>query len=187
MKKEKKRNSIYHYSIGRLFWISGIKVLVIVLISEIVIAGIAAFSGYKDLVAILILLFIAGVFAAYVMPLLSLCRLFGQQEAIGIKYKNRTDFDKPENEREWFVCMDRGGFAVFHRTYIKRIIRSVKEEEKAYTDAYSPKEDVYILYFEDISGRERRIKFSGDWYLHDFIKWYQHDQNLKYQFAKETE
>ena len=182
MKKGKKRKSIYNYSVGKLFWISGIEVLVIMLICEAVLAGVAMFSGYKDFAAILILFFIIGLFAAYVMPLISLCRLFGQQRDIGIKYKNRTDFDKPENERDWFVRMDRGGFVVFHRTYIKRVIRSVKEEEReAYPDGYSPTVDVYILYFEDRYGQERKIRFSSDWYLHDFMKWYQYDQNLTRQ------
>lgn len=187
MKKEKKRKSIYNYSVGKLFWISGIQVLVIMLICEAVLAGAAMFSGYKDLAAILILFFIIGLFAAYVMPLISLCRLFGQQRAAGIKYKNRTDFDKPENERDWFVRMDRGGFVVFHRTYIKRIIRSVKEEEREVDPGgYSPTVDVYILYFEDICGQERKIRFSSEGHLHDFMKWYQYDQNLTRQYGEET-
>ena len=111
-------------------------------------------------------------FIVFIPPILSLLRTLEQEAALGIKYKNRADFNKDKNERDWYVDFVRGGFVLYHRNFIKRIIRSVRDEEIAYANGNRVRSNVYILSFEDMNGKKRKIKFSTKSEEQAFRAWY---------------
>lgn len=163
----------YEYSLGRIFWKSSVPMLIFGFVCMAIIFIVMLFARrWEDMGKILAFFALLMLCVVFIPPVLSLLRTLEQEAALGIKYKNRADFNKDKNERDWYIDFVRGGFVLYHRNFIKRIIRSVRDEEIAYANGNSIRSNVYILSFEDINRKKRKIKFSAKSEEQAFRVWY---------------
>lgn len=163
----------YEYSLGKIFWKSSVLMLILGFVCMAIIFIVMLFARrWEDMMEILAFFALLMLFIVFIPPILSLLRTLEQEAALGIKYKNRADFNKDKNERDWYVDFVRGGFVLYHRNFIKRIIRSVRDEEIAYANGNRVRSNVYILSFEDMNGKKRKIKFSTKSEEQAFRAWY---------------
>lgn len=163
----------YEYSLGKIFWKSSVLMLILGFVCMAIIFIVMLFARrWEDMLEILAFFALLMLFIVFIPPILSLLRTLEQEAALGIKYKNRADFNKDKNERDWYVDFVRGGFVLYHRNFIKRIIRSVRDEEIAYANGNRVRSNVYILSFEDMNGKKRKIKFSTKSEEQAFRAWY---------------
>jgi hypothetical protein len=163
----------YEYSLGRIFWQSSVPMLILGFVCMAIIFIVMLFARrWEDMGKILVFFALLMLCVVFIPPILSLLRALEQEAALGIKYKNRADFKKDKNERDWYVDFVRGGFVLYHRNFIKRIIRSVRDKEIAYVNGNSVRSNVYILSFEDINRKKRKIKFSAKSEEQAFRAWY---------------
>lgn len=97
---------------------------IIMLIICIIIGGIVLVYRRSDPEGIKIILFcmILVVPCSYGIPLYSLFKAWEQERRLGIYWKDRTDHDRPEWERDGYLTCDRGGFILCHRNFIRRIV-----------------------------------------------------------------
>ncbi len=163
----------YEDSLGKIFWKSSVPMLILGFVCMAIIFIVILFARrWEDMMEILAFFALLMLFIVFIPPILSLLRTLEQEAALGIKYKNRADFNKDKNERDWYVDFVRGGFVLYHRNFIKRIIRSVRDEEIAYANGNRVRSNVYILSFEDMNGKKRKIKFSTKSEEQAFRAWY---------------
>jgi len=163
----------YEDSLGKIFWKSSVPMLILGFVCMAIIFIVLLFARrWEDMMEILAFFALLMLFIVFIPPILSLLRTLEQEAALGIKYKNRADFNKDKNERDWYVDFVRGGFVLYHRNFIKRIIRSVRDEEIAYANGNRVRSNVYILSFEDMNGKKRKIKFSTKSEEQAFRAWY---------------
>lgn len=165
-----KRKIIYDDSLARIFVRSGFLVFVLLLVAGVGIALIMFFYGRmkSDGIKLLLLWLVITVLCSYGLPLLSLLKVWKQERAIGIYWKDRTDYQQPVWERDWYINYDRGGFILCHRNYIKCILASKVETEIGQLE----RAKVYCLLFEDINGKKHTLKFSSASQEKDFRRWY---------------
>ena len=177
--KNYKKTSLYDDSLGKLFWKSGMIGLIILAFAELIILFVCIYSGYdkQDTPVLLLLMWAFGMVFLYLRTILSLLQVLRQQATIGIRWRDRADFDKPEYERDWYVMFDGGGFLLYHRNYIQKILRTLKEYQRS-GDNHT-REQWYTLFFEDITGKQRKIKFSSTALERDFRKWYKRENKHK--------
>lgn len=170
--KNYKKPSLYDDSLGKLFCKSGMIDLIILAFAELMILFVCIYRGLdkQDTPVLLLLMWVFGMVVFYLRPMISFFQVLRQQAAIGIRWRDRTDFDKPEHERDWCVMFDGGGFLLYHRNYIRKILRTVKEDQRS-GDNHT-REQWYTLFFEDITGKQRKIKFSSNTLEREFRKWY---------------
>ena len=168
----KKKTLLYEYSLWRLFWQSGLTGMIIWAFAEVAIVFVCIYKGFhmKEHSILLLFMWVFGLVVFYTRPIISLFQVFQQQAAIGIRWRDRTDFDKEEHLRDWYVIFDGGGFLLYHRNYIKKILRTVKEEQTD-GDGHS-RGHWYALCYEDVTGKQRKIKFSSTAWEKEFRKWY---------------
>lgn len=176
-KSKRKEKTIYDDSLARIFALSGFSVFVLLLIAGVVIALIILFYGRmkSDGIKLLLLWLAITVLSSYGSPLLSLLRVWKQERAIGIYWKDRTDHHQPVWERDWYTTYDRGGFILCHRSYIKGILAcKVKSENGSFQRG-----KVYCVLFEDINGKTHTLKFSSTSQEKDFQRWYKKQPGQK--------
>ena len=136
----KKKTSLYEYSLWRLFWQSGLTGMIIWAFAELAIVFVCIYKGFhmKEHSILLLFMWVFGLVVFYTRPIISLFQVFQQQAAIGIRWRDRTDFDK---------------------------------EEQTDGDGHS-RGHWYALCYEDITGKQRKIKFSSTAWEKEFRKWY---------------
>lgn len=112
---------------------------------------------------------------SYGIPFISLLKVWKQERRLGIYWKDRTDYDRPEWERDWYLTCDRGGFILYHRNFIRRIVGRQVETEIA----EHARGKVYYVMYEDIDGKTHKLKFSSDSLASEFQYWFkkQVDEN----------
>ena len=79
-----------------------------------------------------------------------------------------TDYDRPEWERDWYLTCDRGGFILYHKKFIRRIVGRQVETEIA----EHARGKVYYVVYEDVDGKIRKLKFSSDSLASEFLHWF---------------
>ncbi len=168
----KRKMELYEYSLWQLFWKSGLTGFMIFAFAEIIILFVCLYNGYnsKDIVFLLKFMNVFALVVFYARPLFCLFQVIKQQSVTGIYWKNRNDFHREEDQREWFVRFDGGGFILYHKSYIGKILRTIKEDVMD-GDGYA-RGTCYILNFEDITGKQRKIKFCDRIYEVEFRKWF---------------
>lgn len=168
-RKEKHKN-IYDDSLSTIFVWSGFDVLVIMLIACVIVGMIAFFCNRLNAEGIKLMLwcFLMVVPVSYTLPMMSLLKVWRQERILGLYWKNRTDQDRPVQERDWYLACNRGGFLMCHRVYIQCILNSWVVEQT--TDW--GREKVYCLRFEDVTGKKHTLKFSSSDELKRFQQWY---------------
>ena len=104
--------------------------------------------------------------------------------AVGKRYKDRTDFELPEHQREWFTEYSvSAGFQVFHRNYFREITYIGCEREPG--DRGSGSQTYYKVFFIDCNGKKGSFRLNHDKKeLYRFAKWYGME---KYQWKNITE
>lgn len=93
---------------------------------------------------------------SYALPMVSLLKVWRQERILGVYWKDRTDQNRPIQNRDWYLSFERAGFLLYHRTYIQRIVNTQEIEQT--TDW--GREKLYCMRFEDIIGKKHTIKFS---------------------------
>ncbi len=166
-----KEKTIYDFSLTGIFFWSGITVFVILLIACIAIGAFVLYYRHSDSEGIKIILFCFAMVVpcSYGIPLISLVKVWKQERRLGISWKERTDYDRSEWERDWYLDCDRGGFILCHRAYIKRIIGSRVETENG---EYA-RGKVYSVLYEDIDGKRHKLKFSCYTWAQRFRMWFE--------------
>lgn len=175
-------NDFYNYSLGKIFWKSSVMMLICMAVATVLISIVLLFSGrtdYEDMIKLLAFWVLLALVLSFTAPILSLLRTFEQEAIIGIKYKDRTDFQKDKNERDWYIDFVRGGFILYHRNFVKKILRTLKEEEIAYGNENIERTKIYVLFFEDVHGKKRKITFSSTSEEQAFRKWYKMGKRIK--------
>lgn len=169
--RKKKVKTAYDDSLPRIFVRSGFDMLVIMLMTCVLLGLIAFFCDRLDSDGIQLMLFCLAMVLpfSYGLPVLSLFSVWRQERILGIYWKDRSDNDRPEWERDWYLSYDRGGFILCHRAYIKRIIGSQEKVEIGSFDSGT----VQCLRFEDISGKKHTVKFSSSDGEQNFRRWYE--------------
>lgn len=106
------------------------------------------------------------------------------ERAVGKRYKDRTDFELPEHQREWFTEYSvSAGFQVFHRNYFREITYIGCEREPS--DRGSGSQTYYKVFFIDCNGKKGSFRLNHDKKeLYRFAKWYGME---KYQWKNITE
>lgn len=178
--KANRTRTIYDDSLPRIFLWSGFTVFVILLIACVIIGAVIFFSHYnldegRKIILACLALAVPG---SYGLPLISLIKVWNQERALGIYWKDRTDQERPEWERDWYLSYERGGFILIHRAYIQCITGSKEELED--TGSYA-KGSVYHTAYEDINGTRHLLNFSSESGSEEFQKWYK-----KQPFNKEN-
>ncbi len=170
MGKRKKGKTAYDESLPRIFIWSGFDVFVSLLIMCVGLGLIAFFCNRLDAEGIKLVLwcFLMVVPVSYALPMMSLFKVWRQERILGIYWKDRTDRDKPVQERDWYFVYHRGGFLLYHRAYIQRVLNTREIEQT--TDW--GREKIYCIRFEDICGKKHTIKFSSVREQKKFQQWY---------------
>lgn len=104
-------NDYYNYSLGKIFWKSSVMMLICMAVTTVIISIVLLFSGrtdYEEMIKFLAFWVLLSLVLSFKAPILSLLRTFEQEAMIGIKYKDRTDFQKDKNERDWYIDFVRG-------------------------------------------------------------------------------
>lgn len=166
----KREKTIYDDSLTRIFLWSGFTMFIILLIVCIIIGATVLFYRRFDSEGIKIILFCLALVipGSYGIPLFSLFKAWRQERRLGIYWKDRTDYDRPEWERDWYLTCDRGGFILCHRNYIKRIVGRQTETEIA----EHARGKVYYVMYEDMDGKTHKLKFSSDSLASEFQYWF---------------
>ncbi len=167
----KRERNIYDDSLPKIFLWSGLTVFVILLIVCVIIGVVIFFTNYNQdegqkLLLACLALTVPG---AYGLPLISLIKVWNLEHTLGVYWKNRTDQERPEWERDWYLTYDRGGFLLIHRNYIQCLTESKTELED--TGSHT-KGTVYCILYKDINGSCHRLKFSAESGAREFQKWY---------------
>ena len=99
----KREKTIYDDSLTRIFLWSGFTMFIILLIVCIIIGATVLFYRRFDSEGIKIILFCLALVipGSYGIPLFSLFKAWRQERRLGIYWKDRTDYDRPEWERDW--------------------------------------------------------------------------------------
>lgn len=171
MGKMRREDLLYGKSLFYIFWKSGSGVFLAVTIVFAALCLFPAVSGYdaSEVLAFVCLFFCIAFLLSYVPPLICLSRVFEQERATGVRWRERTDFDKPKEEREWYLALEGGKFWLYQRSYITKIIRTATERETAGMGSST----TYLLIFENKKGKQQIIKFYSKSAEQDFRKWYQ--------------
>lgn len=171
-KKKQKAKDSYEAPLFKIFLWSGLDVFVALLMVCAVIGVLIFVYRRQDFDGIKLMCFCLAltVLCAYGLSLLSLLRVWRQEHILGIYWKNRTDGGRPMEERDWYLAYNRGGFLLYHRAYIQRILDASVVEQT--TDL--GRETVHCLRFEDISGKKHTLKFSSSREQKRFQQWYKH-------------
>ena len=166
----KREKTIYDDSLTRIFLWSGFTMFMILLIACIIVGAAVLFYRRSDPEGIKIILFclVLTVPGSYGIPLYSLFKTWRQERRLGIYWKERTDYDRPEWERDWYLICDRGGFILCHRNFIRRIVGRQVETEIA----EHARGKVYDVVYEDVDGKTRKLKFSSDSLASEFQNWF---------------
>lgn len=171
MKRSGRREkTIYDDSLAGIFLWSGFSVFVIMLLACVIIGVLIFFYRSSDPEGIKILLFCFALVVpcSYGIPLISLFKAWKQERRTGVYWKERTDQNRPEWERDWYLTCDRGGFILCHRSCIRRIVGSRVETE---IGEYA-RGKVYYVVYEDIDGKKHKLKFSSDSLAAEFQNWF---------------
>ena len=169
-KKEKK--TIYDDSLSGIFFHSGLMLFVMLLIACAAIGAVVFFtrrSDYKEGIKLIFFCLLMVIPCSYLLPLASLIKVWKQERSLGIYWKNRTDQELPEWERDWYLTCDRAGFILVHRAYIRHMKGSKAEIED--TGSYN-RGKAYCAVFEDMNGKIRSLKFSSESVEKEFQQWY---------------
>ena len=168
---EKREKTIYDKSLFKIFFWSGFPMFMILLFACVVISGIVFLYRRSDPEGVKIIIFCLAVLIpfSYGIPFISLLKAWKQQYKIGVYWKDRTDYHLPEWQREWYLTYDRGGFILCHRNYIKQIIGCREETEIA----EHARGKVYYVVFEDIDGKNHTLKFSCEFLVQEFQRWFE--------------
>ncbi len=168
---KKTRKTPYDAPLSKIFVDAGLDVAVILLISCVAVYLLMLYIGYDALQRGRLMIFcvIGSILCAYLPASISLFRTRKQERILGIRWKDRTDNRRPMQERDWYLSFDRGGFILYHRAYIKRILGSF--EETITTDLGH--ENVRCVRFEDITGKLHVIRFSSGTARGHFLQWAQ--------------
>ena len=96
--KARRTRTIYDDSLPRIFLWSGFTVFVILVIACVIIGAVIFFSNYNQREGrkIILACLALAVPGSYGLPLISLIKVWNQERALGIYWKNRTDQDRPE-------------------------------------------------------------------------------------------
>ncbi len=169
-KRKKKGKTAYDESLPRIFIWSGFDVFVSLLIICVGLGLIAFFCNRLDVDGIKLMpwCFLMVVSVSYALPMMSLLKVWRQERILGVYWKDRTDQDRPAQERDWYLAYNRGGFLLCHRAYIQHILGAKVIRES--TDLGH--QDVYCLSFEDICGKKHTLKFSSSNERKQFQQWY---------------
>lgn len=110
MGKMRREDLLYGKSLFYIFWKSGSGVFLAVTIVFAALCLFPAVSGYdaSEVLAFVCLFFCIAFLLSYVPPLICLSRVFEQERATGVRWRERTDFDKPKEEREWYLALEGG-------------------------------------------------------------------------------
>lgn len=169
MKKQKRKaQKHYHKSLFRIFIWAGFDLFICMLIL-CAITGLLLMLYHRldaDGIKLLIFCFVLSITFSYFLPLCSLLQVWRQERLLGIRWDDRTDCDR--SEQDWYLAYNRGGFLLYHRDYIQCLLNSQVVEQP--TDL--GRETVYCIRFEDISGKKHTIKFSSLQDLNQFSQWY---------------
>lgn len=170
MANRKKKKTSYDDSMVRIFIWSGFDVFVIMLITCIAIALIAFYCNRLDADGIKLVrwCFLMAFPVSYALPMISLLKVWRQERILGIYWKDRTDQNRPVQERDWYLYFDRGGFILCHWSYIQRILKSWVVEQ---TTGWG-REKIHCVKFEDISGKKHTLRFSSSSEQKRFRQWY---------------
>ena len=145
--KNDKKTSLYDDSLGKLFCKSGMIGLIILAFAELIILFVCIYSVYdKQDTPVLLLLM----------------WVFGM-----VVFYVRPMFSLLQALRQQAAIGIR-------RNYIQKILRTVKEDQRS-VDNHT-REQWYTLFFEDITGKQRKIKFSSTTLEREFRKWYKREQ-----------
>lgn len=171
MKHTKKERTLYDDSLLKIFIKSGSTVFIFLLIVFTAIYFLMLYKGYmaSERIKLMKFCFVLTVLCSYGPATISMFKVWRQERTLGIYWKNRTDRDRPVQERDWHLDYDRGGFILCHRAYIKRILRSKMEKEITRFDRGM----VYCMMFEDINGKKHTLKFSSKDGQQGFRQWYE--------------
>lgn len=146
----------YCCSLARLFALAGLKPVVCA-------AALGCFAfllmgsyPMEDKLYLFTGLLALGLLFGYIPAAVSVLQLLMQQHVTGERWAARKDFEKPAPQRDWYVSMGFCGFCACHRSYVRKILRTVREEEigpnyQSYT--------VRVLTFEDGRGAKHRLRF----------------------------
>lgn len=171
MSKKIKRKTMYDKSLAEIFIFSGLDVFVALsVVAVIVFTMLLIYRRDIEVLKVMAFVMIAIPIVSYGFPLVSLFKVYQQQNTLGIYWKDRNDNKLCESDRDWFLDYIRGGFVICHRNYIKKIVLHDKYE--SYTGSGGIRETVYYLIFEDINGKKHKIKFSSTSEMRKFNKWY---------------
>ncbi len=170
MGSKKKKNNIYNYPLYKIFIWSGLDVFIALLIVCAVIALLVGLYGRlnEDKMELMLFSFAMVILFSYTPAMLSLIKLWRQEHILKIYWKDREDFNSRAEDRDWYLSCNRGGFLLYHRQYIKRILSSSVVEQTSDLG----RERVHCIKFEDICSKEHTVKFSS---LNDekrFLRWY---------------
>ena len=171
-----RKTSYYEYSLWKLYWKSGLIGAILWGIAVVAVFVIGLFCRYETKEGLKLMAFMAvlGLVILYAYPTACMIRTLKQQAAIGIRWKDRREYDGEEMKREWYASLDGGGFLLYHRSYIKKIQRTVREDA---TDGEGhSRGKIYVLSFEDIQGKIRKIKFSSGSIEKEFRTWYKGEE-----------
>lgn len=168
---EKREKTLYDASLAGIFFWSGFTMFIILLMACITISFIVLVYRRSDPEGIKIILFCLALVVpcSYGIPLFSLIRVRMLERKLGVYWKDRTDQNRPEWERDWYLTCDRGGFILCHRNYIRDIHGYRIEEEIA---EHARGKVCHVLY-EDMDGKKRELKFSSASLAAEFQKWFQ--------------
>lgn len=175
--RKKKTKTAYNTSLAGIFIWSGLDVFVFLFLFYLVLGLVAFFSNRlnQDGLQLMLLFFAVVVLCSYGLPVLSLFKVWRQEHILGIYWKNRTDCDKPQYERDWYLRYDRGGFILCHRAYIRRILGNREQTENGKLE----RRKVYQVLFEDIKGKKHTLNFSDADARQDFRRWYKKQEKMQ--------
>lgn len=169
---KKREKTIYDYSLSGIFFHSGLMLFVMLMIACAAIGAVVFFtrrSDYKEGIKLIFFCLLMVIPCSYLLPLASLIKVWKQERSLGIYWKNRTDQELPEWERDWYLTCDRAGFILVHRAYIRHMKGSKAEIED--TGSYN-RGKAYCAVFEDMNGKIRSLKFSSESVEKEFQQWY---------------
>lgn len=171
MGNRKKKKRAYDASLSGIVIWAALDMFVFLLIGWVILGLIMYFNHRLDAEGWKLMQFCLAlvVLFSYWMPICSLFKVWHQERILGIYWKDRTDHNRPEWDRDWYLSYDRGGFHLYHRNYVRRIVAFRTDEE---VGSYG-RGKVYLALFEDIKGRKHTLKFSSADGQAKFQKWYE--------------
>lgn len=139
----------YSLSVRQLFVQSGIQVLVILLIAGALLVVLGLIVGYpvSEMATLLPVFGAAALVCSYLKPAVSWFKLKEQEAVLEKHYRDRDDFEKKRTEREWYVNIQGGGFLVYHRDYIQKLLSVKREKDEQST--------VFRVSFVNCRGKNR--------------------------------